>query len=232
MPLNYAIYPNKVSKEKAYRALVKNRKNHSLEDVLDRMERHRSTIARFEAHASIMLFISVIEEILEDGGSVSTPLFNAMCSISGKFRNEEDRFHSSRHEVKVHLKPGERLRALAKSIKTRKVKAAAPAPFVEELHDMSSGSFNAMITPGGPAIIKGGYLSFDAGDPDQGIYFLGDNDLEHKVETIHRNVFSQLVILVPKDLPIGQYRLQVRSSLKTKNIRTGELHKKLTVDQP
>jgi hypothetical protein len=232
MSLNYALYPNKVSKEKdIYRALIKNGKKHTLDDVLDRMDRHKSTIARFEAQASISLFIEVVEEILEEGGSVYTPLFNAKCSVSGNFKGLDDRFSPSRHKINVHLKPGERLKSLAKVIKPQKVKGGLPAPVIREFTDMSSGSTNSILTPGGPAIIRGEYLQFDITDIDQGIYFAVDETTIYKTETIHRNTFSQLVILIPNGLVPGLYRLQVISKLKTQTLRTGEFKIQLKMGQ-
>lgn len=226
MSLSYAIYPNKVLKKnsKIFRALIKNRDTYDLDRIIDQMVERRAGITRGEALAMLELFMSEIEYILKNGGVVNTPLFYAQCSISGDFKNQEDRFYPSRHKVKINLRPGKRLKALPDNIKTNKVKSNVPAPLLTGYISMGNGSENSLLTPGVMGIIRGKRLQFDESDPEQGVFLLmeGSNH-RFKVEEIFKNSFSQLYIKVPGDLKPGSYQLQVRSNLKTKTLRSGTL---------
>ncbi len=230
MSLSYALHQNKVSKKKnAYRALIKNRRKYTLEDIISRMAESHGGITKGEALSSMELFMSEVEAILMEGGVVSTPLFHAQCSISGEFDSFEDHFYPSRHEIKINLKPGARLKSVAKDIKAYKVKSNIPCPYIMDFTDMSSGKKNSLLKPGASAIIKGKLLQFDQTDPKQGVYFRGTDNSIHKVPEVYLNTFSQIYIVVPADLQAGIYRLEVRSNLKTQTLRSGELGYNLTV---
>ncbi len=232
MSLSYAIYPNKVIRKNSetFRALIKNRNTYDLDRIIDQMVERRAGITRGEALATLELFMSEIEFILEDGGVVNTPLFYAQCSISGDFKNQEDHFYPSRHKVKINLRPGKRLKAFAENIKTTKVKSNVPGPLLTGFTNMGNGAKNSLLTPGVMGIVQGKRLQFDESDPEQGVFLLMDgNNHAYKVEEIFKNSFSQLYIKVPGDLMQGTYQLQVRSNLKTKTLRSGTLSAKLKV---
>ncbi|NJK95900.1 MAG: DUF4469 domain-containing protein [Bacteroidales bacterium] len=232
MALSYAIYPNKVLKKNSeiFRALVKNRNTYDLDGIIDQMVERRAGITRGEALATLELFMSEIEFILENGGVVNTPLFYAQCSISGDFKNQEDRFYPSRHKVKINLRPGKRLKALSENIKTTKVKSNVPEPLLTGFTNMGNGAKNSLLTPGVMGIVQGKRLQFDESDPEQGVFLLmEESNRSCKVEEIFKNSFSQLYIKIPGDLKPGSYQLQVRSNLKTKTLRSGTLHAKLKV---
>lgn len=232
MALTYALYPNNVLKDKnTYRALIKDRRHYTLDEVIARMTRNRSSVQEAEIKGIFELFTAEVESILEEGGSVLTPLFNAQCSIAGKFTGAEDYFFRNRHQVKINLTPGSRLKVLAGEIKTRKTESKMPRPLIDSFTNMLSGEINSGLNPGGPAILKGARLNFDRNDPEQGVCFVSENHTIFRVSSILSNTFSQVVLLIPPDLPPGNYRLQVNNKLKTKIMRTGELSHTLVVGE-
>lgn len=231
MSLSYALHENKVSKGKTvYRALIKNRRKYGMDEIIQRMVDSHSGVTRSEALSCIELFMKEIENILGEGGVVSTPLFYAQCSVSGTFNGDEDRFFEDRHKIKIRMRPGKRINELTKNIKAYRVKSSLPCPQITAFIEMRSGLKNSVIKPGSPAIIKGKRLEFDATDADQGVYFKSDKNKLYKCTDVFRNTFSHLFVTVPEDLPKGTYTLSVRSSLKTKSVRVGELGVKITVE--
>jgi hypothetical protein len=232
MSLSYAVYPNRVIKKSSevFRALIKNRQTYDLDRIIDQMVERRAGITRGEALATLELFMSEVEFILENGGVINTPLFYAQCSISGDFKNQEDHFYPSRHKVKINLRPGKRLKAFAENIKTNKVKSNIPEPQLTGFTNMENGIRNSLLTPGVMGIIQGKRLQFDESDPKQGVFLLMEGSNQRfKVEEIFKNSFSQLYIKIPGDLKPGSYQLQVRSNLRTKTLRTGTLPANLKV---
>lgn len=95
---------------------------------------------------------------------------------------------------------------------------------------MTTGEVNALLTPGGPAMIKGIRLKFDAVDPEQGVFLQNENRELLRIGGVLRNVFSQIVLMVPPGLSPGSYKLIVKSKLNTQQLRTGELNHDLRVE--
>ncbi len=231
MALSYGLYPNKMLKDsKAYRALIKKRQKYTLDDVITRVVRRGPSLTDAAVMGILELFMEEVSGILKEGGSVTTPLFKAQCSIGGKFTGLDDYFQSNRHQVKANLSPGILLKKMVSEVRPHKVGSNLPRPLVELFTDMSTGDSNSTLTPDGPAFIKGARLKFDADDPEQGIFFENEARQPFKVSRVLRNVFSQLVLMVPADLPAGTYRLLVKSKLKGQQLRTGELGYRLVVD--
>ena len=230
MALSYTLHPYKLKEDSNdYRALIKNRRVYSLNRVIKEMGNRRSVLSDIEMEGIICQFFDAVEYILKDGGTVSTPLFTARCSIAGTFTGPEDSFYRNRHQVKINLKPGSRLKELAGEIKTQKVHSRLPSPTVDMFTDMNSGSVNSQLTPGGAAILKGKLMKYEQDDQQQGIFLVNSMKKNFKVETVYKNTFSQIMMMIPAGLQPGEYRLQVRSSLNTKTVRIGELSQVLVV---
>lgn len=230
MALTYTLHPYKLKEDsKDYRAMIKNRRVYSLNRVIKEMGSRHSVLTEAEMEGIILQFFDAVEYILKDGGTVSTPLFTARCSIAGTFTGPDDSFYRNRHQVKINLKPGSRLKDLSEDIKTHKVHSSLPKPLVYTFTDMNTGTVNSQLTPGGAAIIKGKQMRYNPDDGQQGIFLVNSTRLEFKVETVHINTFSQAMMMIPANLQPGEYRLQVRSKMNTKTLRTGELSRVLVV---
>jgi hypothetical protein len=230
MALSYTLHPNKLNEgSNNYRATIKNRRIYSLNRIIEKMGNRHSVFTEAEMEGIILQFFDAVEYILKDGGTVVTPLFTARSSIAGIFTGPDDSFYRNRHQVKINLKPGSRLKGLADKIKTKKVHSSLPKPAVDTFTDMNSGTVNSQLTPGGAAIIKGKRLKYDQDDEQQGIFMVNSKRKEFKVETVYKNTFSQGMMMIPAGLQPGEYRLQVRSNLNTTTIRIGELSQVLLV---
>jgi hypothetical protein len=230
MALTYGLYPNNMLKDStAYRALIKKRRKYTLDDVITRVVRRGPSLTDAAVLGILKLFMEEVTKILKEGDSVTTPLFKAQCSIAGKFTGPEDYFLQNRHQVKVNLSPGNMLKDMAGELRPHKTGSNLPQPLVEVFMDMATGNSNSTLTRGGPAFIKGARLTFDTDDPGQGIFFENEARQLFKVSQVLRNVFSQLVLMVPADLPAGTYQVLVKSKLKTQQLRTGELGHRLVV---
>ena len=230
MALTYTLHPYKLKEDsKDYRAMIKNRRVYSLDRIIKEMGNRRSALNEAEMKGILLQFFDAIEYILKDGGTVSTPLFIARCSIAGTFTGPDDSFYRNRHQVKINLKPGSRLKDLTKEIKTHKVHSSLPKPLVYTFTDMNTGTVNSQLTPGGAAIIKGKQMKYNPDDEQQGIFLVNSTGQNFKVETVYLNTFSQIMMMIPAGLKPGEYRLQVCSCMNTKTLRTGELTKVLMI---
>lgn len=188
------------------------------------------TIAEFRSAFEEITYAT--EQLLaEGGGSIKTPLFNITVRIVGVFNGDDDIFDPARHQVKIRLTPGTRLREMEKKIKVRKVVVDKPRPILQHVYDNNSESQDEVITSGGGMRIAGSLLKFDEGDPNQGIFFIHSTGTETKVTNqLLRNKPGELIFIVPSGLEAGNYTLEVRSTLKgNKEIRKGAFPEDLTV---
>jgi hypothetical protein len=117
---------------------------------------------------------------------------------------------------------------MAKRVRPYKSEGYLPCPLIKSFTDMSTGEGNSVLTPGGPAMIRGIRLKFDPDDMEQGVFLETENRRPLRIPGVLRNVFSQIVLMVPADLPPGTYRLIVKSKLNTQQLRTGEFSHLLT----
>lgn len=212
-------------------AVTHSNQTYSFEDLLDRMVWSGSTLTRAEVLGVFEELIRCIEEFVTDGGSVHTPLFTIAPSITGVFKNKKDQFHDNRHQVRLRIQAGARLRDMEQKIKVKKIDPALQKPQIFALYDMASKTCNNILTPGRGATISGKQLQFDEADPEQGIFLISDDtDQAIRISSeLMRNMPKELIFIVP-DLQPGKYHLEIRNLLnRSKVLRTGGLYNKLQV---
>jgi hypothetical protein len=212
MSLKYSLIPNHLTDDPDdYMGIVQDQQSYTIEDIIDIMIGRGSTVTKAEALSVIEEYEAAIEQILARGGSVNTSLFRTKDSIAGVFTDKFDTFDPSRHYIRRNLIPGHRIGGSTVEMPVEKVSANQIRPVLEYFRDFTSGTKSETLTPGGTAEIRGSHLKIDPEDPDQGIYFLGSDDAEHKVELIMRNMPAHLMFEVPAALTSGEYEVEVRN---------------------
>ena len=188
------------------------------------------TIAEFRSAYEEITYATE-QLLIEGGGSIKTPLFNLSVRIVGVFNGDNDNFDPARHQVKIRLTPGNRLREMEQKIKVRKVAADKPRPILQHVFDNSSESQDEVITSGGGMRIIGSLLKYDESDSHQGVFFINASNQETKVTGMPlRNKPGELIFISPAGLAPGNYTIEVRTILKgNKEIRKGSFPDDLTV---
>lgn len=230
MALKFALFENRLTNDpNDYMAVVQDLQSKTQADVIDLMIGRGSTVTKAEALSVFEEYGNAIEQLIKDGCSINTPLFNLSPSVKGTFTGSNDTFNSARHKVKINITPGTRLRVMGEHVSTERVKGVSPGPIPDSLDDLGSGTRNDQLTPGNIAQLRGSLLKFDEADPLQGIFLIASDTSETRISTISRNKPGQLDFLIPA-MASGEYRLEVRALLQnSKTIRTGGLHCKLYV---
>ena len=164
------------------------------------------------------------------GHNITTPLFNINESIAGVFSSEEESFTPGKHQVKINITPGVRLKEIRDQIKTERVMLISPTPTPSSFHDVTTDTKNEFITPGSVGELSGSRLKIDPDDPQQGVFLIAQNGTEFRAMIYIRNKPANLIFMIPTDLAAGEYALEVRSIFQnTKSIKTGRLPIDLTV---
>ena len=229
MAIKYALYPNHLTEDPHdHMALVQDQRTRTLDDIVERMVKRGSTVTKADILSVLEDFQQTIVELVVDGDSINTDLFRITASISGVFANAKDSFDSSRHQINLNVYAGWLIQQIISRLTVEQVEAVTPRPSLKILRDITTGSINESLTPGGPAELDGDRLKFDPEDPGQGI-FLISNGTETRAETIIRNMPGNLIFMVPDDIVAGEYQIEVRAAARdSDNIRKGSLDATLT----
>jgi hypothetical protein len=232
MPLKYSLIDNPMTADPDDRmAMTSVNQSFELGDVIDEMISRGSTVTRAEALSVFDELCLAIERLVENGNSVVTPLFNIAPSLVGVFTNDDDSFDRSRHQVKLRIRPGLRLRQMEQNIAVEKVPPTRLQPVLVHFFDNTSESQDEVITPGGGGRIVGSLLKFDEADTQQGLFFVnvGNGSAIRVSGKFLKNKPGELIFIIP-NLPPALYRVEVRAIKPgTKGLRTGVLPFELTV---
>lgn len=231
MSVKYALFKNHLTPNpNDYTAVVQGNDSRTEEDVIDVMIGRGSTVTKAESLSVSEEKAAAIEDMLKQGYSINTPLFNVSISISGIFNGEDDRFDPERHQVKLNLTPGTRLKAITSQIAVERVSANKILPILRTFTDENSNTINANLSPGGAGQLSGDRLKVEMEDPKQGLFFVADDGTTTRTTQIIRNKPSELIFMIPSSLAPGTYRLEVRTIFSgNTDIRIGLLEAPLSV---
>jgi len=208
-----------------YLAVVISSKKVDINDIIDFMVAEGTGLTRPQAMAYFEKLEQTIEYFVKEGATITTPLFRTRTFISGMFRNEQDTFDASRHQVNVRLSAGTRLNQLESQLAIKKISRQTVVPQPKVFLDMQAQLKNEKIIPGHIACITGRYLKLNPEDPFQGVFFIPVNrpKKEIRVNVYYKSQPSELLFQVPT-MPSGRYTVVVKAVLRHhKSIRQGKL---------
>ena len=186
-------------------------RTYTQDDIAEEMMKRGSSLTRADIAAYQKLEAEVYAAIIEEGGHISTPLITTGLSIAGVFNTAGDSFDKARHTIKLNIKPGSVLRDAVSRIKPQKVEPASTDPLVVSVSDKLTGDSNA-VKLGSLLDIAGARLKFEATDPEQGVFLITSTG-EFHCDGIVNNTPSRLMVMMPKDMPKGDFRVEVRTKL-------------------
>jgi len=191
-----------------YTAKAQSSGSYDKEAIITDMLRRGSLLTRTDILAVLNGFEESITKIINDGGTVNTPLFNTRFSISGVFDGGADNFDHKRHKVNVKFNKGILIRNAEEMIIPEKTGAIAPQLQILEVKDSVSGKANERLTPGGVLEVWGNNIKITGDNPDCGLYFIPESGDTVKAQVIAQNKPKSLIVLIPM-LSVGIYSLKV-----------------------
>jgi len=180
-----------------YTAKTQSLGSYDKEAIITNMLWRGSLLTRTDIVAVLNGFEESIANIIYDGGTVNTPLFNTSFSISGKFEGGVDNFDHRRHKVNVNLNKGILIRNAEAKVIPEKTGAIAPQLQILEVKDSVSGKVNERLTPGGVLQVWGNNIKIAGDHPDCGVYFVHESGDTVKAQVIAQNKPSSLIIAIP-----------------------------------
>ena len=215
-----------------YMAQVTDSQVFTLEDVIDRMVKRGTTVTRTDLVAIMQLYTQECSFIVEEGGTLNTPLINTSMSISGVFDGADDAFDKKRHTVNLNINAGTALKTAVGKVKPVKTETASTDPYITGVSDKLSGSADT-VKIGSVMEIIGSRLKFDPNDAEQGVFVIAGAKTVRCASVIE-NKPARLMAIIPADLAAGTYYIEVRTKIlegnkSGKTLKTGRFNKALTV---
>lgn len=190
-----------------YTALTQTAGSFDKEAIIAEMLRRGSLLTRTDILAVLNGFEETIANIIHDGGTVNTPLFNTSFSVSGVFDGPMDTFDGNRHKLNVNLTKGILLRDIESQVSIEKTGTVTPQPTILEVKDSVSGKVNEQLTPGGVAELMGVNIKIVGENADCGLWFVPATGEAVKAKVIVQNKPSSLIVMIP-NLSAGTYTLK------------------------
>ncbi|QIX61650.1 DUF4469 domain-containing protein [Hymenobacter sp. BT18] len=231
MPIRYALIENKLTTDPDdYRGRVQHNTTVTIEEVVQKIARPGSTVTAAEALAFWEELSQAVVAEVQAGNRFLSDLFVVSLTMTGTFDGAQDQFDPTRHQLRVRLAPGTRLRRAEQGLTVEQVRADSTLPLLEDLEDFTSDTRNEKLTKGGTARLTGERLKFDAKDAQQGVFLVASNGTATKVARVLTNMPGEQLFLVPATLAVGTYRVEVRNRAKNStDMKTGSLGDTLTV---
>lgn len=223
--------------EDKYHARVQHTETLYMDDIIDLMAYHGSTVTRADIHAVKEDMLNAIILAVLMGKRVVTPFGIYSLSVKGTFDSLEDTLDPVRHQVLAAVSASSEIKdAIDNKVSLSKQRAGVRRPSPLNLKNFHKAAAEGELTPSHAARVYGDLLRFDPEDPEQGIFLIpaGEEGLLNgaepvRMEEVIRSTPSEATFLVPADLAPGDYILEVRTRFNQKNLRTGQLEQTLTV---
>lgn len=232
--IKYALRENLLTAEPDdYMAQVADSQVYTLDEIVDRMTRRGTTVTRTDLVAIMQLYGEECAAIVEEGGSLNTPLINTSYSITGVFTGEDDNFDKTRHTLKLNITPGTLLKKSIKKAKTSKVESSNTDPYITKVSDKVTSNTSEIKT-GSVMELLGSRLKFDKEDIEQGVFAVSSSDGKaYRCPTVIENKPARVIVLLDASVPAGEFTVEVRTKMgstghQLKTLKTGRFRKSLT----
>ncbi|MBG8554377.1 DNA-binding domain-containing protein [Hymenobacter guriensis] len=231
MPIRYSLIENKLTAAPDdYRGQVQHNGSVTIEDILQKIARPGSTVTTAEGLAFWEELSQAVAAEIQAGNRVVSDLFVVSLGLTGTFDSAQDQFDAARHQLRVRVSPGIRLRRAEQGLTVEQVRADAVQPVLDQAEDFTSNTTNDKLSKGGTVRLTGSRLKFDAADTKQGIFLVAANGTETRMTRVLTNKPSELLFLVPTAQVAGQYRVVVRAKVDGGQVtKSGELDTVLAV---
>src|SRR6476620_8339531 len=117
MPVYYSLIDNKLTPDpNDFRGQIEHNRSVTIEEIIQAIARPGSTVTVAEGLAFWEELSQAIVQELDSGNRINSDLFQLGLGMTGVFTSATDGFDPVRHQVRICISPGTRLRKLEPSI--------------------------------------------------------------------------------------------------------------------
>lgn len=211
MTLRFGLRPFLLNNSKnKYTAVITDNETVSEKEIIEAMIAKGSTVSKAEALAVIEEYEAAVCKAIEEGKNVNTRMYKIHAAIKGVFESEKEIFDRKQHSIQINIKAGNRLKQCVENIKLEKISLNDNVPLLLTIQNLHTKESEQRFSANHVISIRGKRLKFDQQDPNQGIFFLNEDDLEFRVDNLIKNKPSELIFIVPEKISGNQFILEVR----------------------
>jgi hypothetical protein len=158
-----------------------------------------------------MLRETALEELC-NGKLVEFGLTHCGLTVNGPFIGDHPAWKAGEHSLSLLATAAADVRKAIKNVKVEVHGMASSGIYVNTLTDITSGKVNTCLTPGGAVNLAGFKIKIAGNAPEVGIYLTKtDSATAIKIPStsIALNEPSRILLIVPQNLPAGDYRLSI-----------------------
>jgi hypothetical protein len=227
------LYPNYLTTvEGKYIARTNNEASLTIEDICAALKNRGGFTGNYsDLVEHVKQFFDELAYQLCDGFAVNTGYFSVHPNVGGTFDKVNEGHDEKKHPVTFRFRTLALLRALAEHIVSEVEGLADVQGYIDEFTDVTTGSINETLTPGGMFSVSGHKIRVMGEDAEIGVYFVSASDPTQRVKVDCRfaeNKASMVIGMIPAGLAVGTWKLEIKTqftgsgSTGLKNPRTIE----------
>ena len=165
---------------------------------------------------------------IASGMSVVDGVGQYLVQIKGAFARATDPFDPKIHSLVVSYVSGKTLRKRLLETVVEANGAATVGPVIGGITDSSTGKDDGTFTPGMPIVVGGSNIKIVGSNEANGFYFIpaAQDGTTVKAAVIVHNNPSQLTVMVPANLPAGDYYISITTQYgRTANVKEPRTYK-------
>ncbi|MBQ8529831.1 MAG: DUF4469 domain-containing protein [Parabacteroides sp.] len=192
----------------------------NLEGVINTIVAERSELRKETLRSVAYQLIHKMQELLIDGHAVSTPLGTLTPTVKGMWNgNRLSPSARAENTASLNYTMSLELKEAFSNPLFKLGRTPVSGPRIYSFKNLNTGEKNEALTPGCYVMVQGRHLLMNGDLPERGLYLLnretGEQAAYFPPNSFMLNSRSQIMIQLPKDIPAGEYTLQVLSQCTT-----------------
>lgn len=188
----------------------------TLADIIDEMKKEDTGLRTETLEHAMKLFNRVVSDLLLNGFAVNTGLFHAVPQFRGVVRNGQ--WDPEKNSIYVSFTQDKELREAIAETSVNILGDKSSGMYISGVEDAATHAVDGSMTPGRNFIVTGRLLKVAGGEESVGITLVPEGEGEPVViepDMLAVNNPSQLVFLIPAELPSGVYTLTITTQYNT-----------------
>ena len=188
----------------------------TLADIIDEMKKEDTGLRTETLEHAMKLFNRVVSDLLLNGFAVNTGLFHAVPQFRGVVRNGQ--WDPEKNSIYVSFTQDKELREAIAETSVNILGDKSSGMYISGVEDAATHAVDGLMTPGRNFIVTGRLLKVAGGEEGVGITLVPEGEGEPVViepDMLAVNNPSQLVFLIPAELPSGVYTLTITTQYNT-----------------
>lgn len=182
----------------------------TMADIIEEMKKEDTGLRTETLEHALKLFNRVTTDLLLNGFAVNTGLFHAVPQFRGVIENGA--WNPEKNSIYVSFTQDKELREAIAETSVNILGDKASGMYISGVKDAATQATDGSMTPGRNFIVTGRLLKVAGGEEGVGITLTPEGDASPVViepDMLAVNNPSQLVFLIPAELPSGIYMLTI-----------------------